>query len=123
RGRPGAGDRHPRCLAGAGERTGTYDEADRWRTPGGRSRGGLRGGRTAMSSTSRQLRDHAGALRRAAARLTLRRLRLSNTIAEISRSEAPATPRLGDAVHERWRGAESDERRRTAARMPTPRAQ
>src|SRR5690625_7322042 len=65
-----------------------------------------------MSSTSRQLRDHAGALRRAADRLTLLRLRLSNTIGEVSRSEAPVTRRLDEEIHERWSRGEYAERGR-----------
>jgi hypothetical protein len=55
-----------------------------------------------MSSDSRELRAQAAALRRAADRLTLLRLRLANTIVDLSRAEDPATQEVGQEIHERW---------------------
>ena len=55
-----------------------------------------------MTATSRHLRGHAGALRRAADRLTLLRLRLSNTIGDVASSEDPTARRIGEEIHERW---------------------
>lgn len=55
-----------------------------------------------MSADPRALRGLADAQRRAADRLTLLRLRLANTLAEVARSEDPATRRTGERIHERW---------------------
>ncbi|MFC7374052.1 hypothetical protein ACFQS2_08300 [Brachybacterium sp. GCM10030267] len=55
-----------------------------------------------MSSDPRELRAQAGALRRAADRLTLVRLRLANTIGDVARSGSEPTRRLGEDLHERW---------------------
>lgn len=55
-----------------------------------------------MTSDPRALRDHADALRRAADRLTLLRLRVSNLILEVTRSADTASRRTAEVVHERW---------------------
>lgn len=55
-----------------------------------------------MRSTSRDLRGHAHALRRAADRFTLLRLRLSNIIGDVSGSQDPAARRIGEEIHHRW---------------------
>lgn len=55
-----------------------------------------------MTSDPRQLREHATVLRRGADRLTLLRLRLANTIADVTRSEGAATRRIGEQVRQRW---------------------
>lgn len=76
-----------------------------------------------MSSTSRHLRDHAGALRRAADRLTLLRLRLSNTIGDVSGSEDPTARRIGEETHERWSTREYAELGRIVTGMRSSAAQ
>jgi hypothetical protein len=48
------------------------------------------------------MREQAALLRRGADRLTLLRLRVANTIVDLSRAEDPATGRLGERIHERW---------------------
>lgn len=55
-----------------------------------------------MTSDPRALRDHADALRRAADRVTLLRLRVSNAILEVTRSDDEAARRTAEDVHERW---------------------
>lgn len=55
-----------------------------------------------MSADPRELRAHAAALRRGADRLTLVRLRLTNTVVELTRAEGEATRTLGEQVHEQW---------------------
>ena len=67
-----------------------------------------------MTSDPRQLRGQAGALRHGADRLTLLRLRLANTIVDVTRSEDSATRRLGDRIHERWTDQEYSELGRIA---------
>ena len=76
-----------------------------------------------MSATSRHLRGHAGALRRAADRLTLLRLRLSNTIGDVSASEEPVARRIGEEIHERWSTREYAELGRIVTGMRSSAAQ
>ncbi|WP_193104819.1 hypothetical protein [Brachybacterium sp. FME24] len=68
-----------------------------------------------MTSDLRQLRGHAGALRRGADRLTLLRLRLSNAIVDVTRSEDRGARRIGDRIHEHWTAQEYTELGRIAA--------
>src|SRR5699024_5214144 len=68
-----------------------------------------------MTSDPRQLREHATALRHGADRLTLLRLRLSNTIADVTRAEHTAARRLGEQVRARWTDQEHLELGRVAA--------
>ncbi|WP_114856510.1 hypothetical protein [Brachybacterium sp. YJGR34] len=67
-----------------------------------------------MTSDPRDLRNQAAALRHAADRLTLLRLRLANAIAETNRAEDPRARALGEQVHARWSHAESPELGRIA---------
>ena len=55
-----------------------------------------------MTADPRAMRGQADALRRAADRLTILRLRLANTVVDLSRAEDHATRALGERVHERW---------------------
>ncbi|MCT1774815.1 hypothetical protein [Brachybacterium sp. p3-SID957] len=55
-----------------------------------------------MTSGPRALRDHADALRRAADRFTLLRLRVSNAVLEVTRSSDPRTRRIGEDLREQW---------------------
>lgn len=55
-----------------------------------------------MSPDPRALREQAAALRRAADRLTLLRLRLAHVIVEVSRAQDVGTQELGEQIHERW---------------------
>lgn len=55
-----------------------------------------------MSPDPRALRVQAVALRRAADRLTLLRLRLAHVIVEVSRAQDLGTQALGEQIHERW---------------------
>ena len=55
-----------------------------------------------MSAAPRAMREQAASLRRAADRLTLLRLRLANTLADLTRAEDAATRRLGEELHEHW---------------------
>lgn len=55
-----------------------------------------------MTADPRALRGHADALRRAADRLTLLRLRLANTVVDLSGTEDAATRALGERIHEHW---------------------
>lgn len=68
-----------------------------------------------MTSDPRQLREHAAALRHGADRLTLLRLRLANTIVDVTRSEDSATRRLGEQVRECWTAQQYLELGRIAA--------
>lgn len=72
-----------------------------------------------MRSDSRDLRGHADSLRRAADRLTLLRLRLANTISEVSRSEDPTARRIGEQIHERWNAREYAELGRVVTGLRT----
>lgn len=67
-----------------------------------------------MTSDPCELRGQAAALRRAADRLTILRLRLSDTIADAARAEDAATRELGARLHARWRGTEYPELGRIA---------
>ncbi|MFJ6043205.1 hypothetical protein [Brachybacterium paraconglomeratum] len=55
-----------------------------------------------MTADTHGLRALADAQRRGADRLTLLRLRLANTLAEVGRAEAPEVRGIGERVHERW---------------------
>lgn len=55
-----------------------------------------------MTSEPRSMRGQADSLRHAADRLTILRLRLANSLVELSRAEDPETRDLGEQVHERW---------------------
>lgn len=55
-----------------------------------------------MTSDPRALRDHADALRRAADRITLLRLRVSNGILEVTRSSDASTRSIAEHTHETW---------------------
>src|SRR5699024_6412924 len=55
-----------------------------------------------MTADPRAMRGQADALRRAADRLTILRLRLANTVVDLSGAEDAATRALGERVHERW---------------------
>lgn len=72
-----------------------------------------------MTSDPRQLRAHAAALRHGADRLTLLRLRLANTIVDVTRSEDPATRRLGEQIRECWTDQQYTELGRLAAGLRT----
>lgn len=72
-----------------------------------------------MTSDPRELRGQAAALRRAADRLTILRLRLANTIVDVSRAEDDATRRLGERIHERWTLEEYPELGRIAGGLRT----
>lgn len=67
-----------------------------------------------MTPDPGELRGQAAALRRAADRLTLLRLRLANTIAGVARAEDAATRELGERLHARWTGTEYPELGRIA---------
>ena len=72
-----------------------------------------------MTSDPRQLREHAVALRHGADRLTLLRLRLANTIVDVTRSEDAATRRLGERVRECWTDQQYTELGRIASGLRT----
>ena len=55
-----------------------------------------------MSTDPRALRALAATLRRGADRLTLLRLRLANTVVELTRVEGEAARALGEQLHEHW---------------------
>lgn len=55
-----------------------------------------------MTADPRALRGQAAALRRAADRLILLRLRLGRTVVDLSRAEDRATRELGEQIHEHW---------------------
>lgn len=55
-----------------------------------------------MTVDAHELRRQAAALRRAADRLTILRLRLANTIIDVSQAEDTASRELGEEIHERW---------------------
>lgn len=55
-----------------------------------------------MIADPRSMRGQADLLRRAADRLTLLRLRLANTIVDLSRAEDAATRVLGEEIHDHW---------------------
>lgn len=76
-----------------------------------------------MSSVPRDLRGHADALRRAADRVTLLRLRLSNTISDVSRSENPVARHIGEEIHELWSAREYTELGRVVTGMRASAAQ
>src|SRR5699024_8741292 len=68
-----------------------------------RARTGRRPGRSCpMTADPRAMRGQADALRRAADRLTILRLRLANTVVDLSGAEDAATRALGERLHERW---------------------
>lgn len=55
-----------------------------------------------MAADARSMRTQADSLRRAADRLTILRLRLANTIADLTRADERGTRMLGEEIHERW---------------------
>lgn len=55
-----------------------------------------------MIADPHELRGHAAALRRAADRLTLLRLRLANSLVDVTLSEDPGIRGIGEEIHERW---------------------
>ncbi|ASK66500.1 hypothetical protein CFK39_12525 [Brachybacterium avium] len=55
-----------------------------------------------MTADARSLRRQADSLRRAADRLTILRLRLANTIVDLTRAEDRGTRMLGEEIHEHW---------------------
>lgn len=59
-----------------------------------------------MPAPVRDLRSQAQKMRRAADRLTLLRLRLANSLGELSRSEDAPTRRFGEVLLDRWTGQE-----------------
>lgn len=72
-----------------------------------------------MSPEARDLRGHADSLRRAADRFTLLRLRLANTIADVSSSADPAVRRIGEEIYEHWNAEEYAELGRVVAGLRT----
>ena len=55
-----------------------------------------------MTADPREVRRHAAALRRAADRLTILRLRLANGLTELARAPDPSVRAVGEQAHERW---------------------
>lgn len=55
-----------------------------------------------MTADPRAMRHQAEALRRAADRLTLLRLRLANTVVDLTRANDAETRVLGEELHDRW---------------------
>lgn len=55
-----------------------------------------------MTADPRAMRHQADSLRRAADRLTLLRLRLANTVVDLTRADDAETRVLGEELHERW---------------------
>ena len=72
-----------------------------------------------MTADPRAMRGHAEALRRAADRLTILRLRLANTVADLSGAEDGAARSLGERLHERWTLQEYPELGRIATGLRT----
>lgn len=68
-----------------------------------------------MSPQPADLRAQAAAFRHAADRLTLLRLRIGNSITELSQSEDEWTRDLGEQVHDRWTLTELPELGRLAS--------
>ncbi|MGP9537684.1 hypothetical protein ACT3SP_06705 [Brachybacterium sp. AOP43-C2-M15] len=68
-----------------------------------------------MTPDPHRLRGQAAALRRAADRLTLLRLRLSHVLVDASRSVHPGTRELGERLHDRWTQSEYPELGRLAS--------
>ena len=55
-----------------------------------------------MTADPREVRRHAAALRRAADRLTILRLRLANSVVDVTQVDDPALRELGEEIHARW---------------------
>lgn len=72
-----------------------------------------------MRPDPRDLRGCADSLRRAADRLTLLRLRLANTISEVSRSPDPVARRIGAQTHQQWNTRDDAELGRVVAGLRT----
>ena len=68
-----------------------------------------------MTVDPRALRGHADALRRAADRLTLLRLRLANTLVDLTGAEDEGTRAVGEGLHEHWTLVEYPELGRIAS--------
>ncbi|WP_394215597.1 hypothetical protein [Brachybacterium vulturis] len=68
-----------------------------------------------MTADPRSIRGRAEALRRAAERLTILRLRLANAIADLSNAEDEATRQVAEEIHERWTRQEYPELGRIAS--------
>lgn len=67
-----------------------------------------------MTADPRSMRHHADSLRRAADRLTMLRLRLANSLVDLSRADDAATRTLGAELHTRWTQQEYPELGRIA---------
>lgn len=68
-----------------------------------------------MHAETRSMRDQAQTLRRAADRLTLLRLRLGNTITELSGAEDVQLRGIGEEIREHWAAEENPELGRIAS--------
>lgn len=68
-----------------------------------------------MTADPRSMRGQAEALRRAADRLTILRLRLANSIVDLSGAEDDGIRQLGEEIHERWTQQEYPELGRIAS--------
>ncbi|ATG52684.1 hypothetical protein CFK38_14985 [Brachybacterium vulturis] len=68
-----------------------------------------------MTADPRSMRGQAEALRRAADRLTILRLRLANAIADLSIAEEGGTRQVGAEIHEHWTREEYPELGRIAS--------
>lgn len=55
-----------------------------------------------MVAEPRSMRGQAATMRHAADRLTLLRLRLANTIVDLSAAQDPSTRGIGEEIHQRW---------------------
>lgn len=55
-----------------------------------------------MTADPHEMRGHAAALRRAADRLTILRLRLANSLVDVTLSEDREAREIGEQIHERW---------------------
>ncbi|GAA4530298.1 hypothetical protein GCM10023160_30980 [Brachybacterium paraconglomeratum] len=70
-----------------------------------------------MTADPQGLRGHADALRRAADRLTILRLRLANSLVDVTLSEDQESREIGERVHERWTLEQYPELGRVASGM------
>lgn len=68
-----------------------------------------------MNAETRSMRGQAQSLRRAADRLTILRLRLANTIVELSGAEDEEVRALGEEIHAQWTAEEYPELGRIAS--------
>lgn len=72
-----------------------------------------------MTAEPRSMRGQAASMRHAADRLTLLRLRLANTIADLTAVEDEQTRELGREVHQRWTLEDHPELGRIASGLRT----